>query len=90
MNQLTTKRNECTAISPAKARTYDPSLSRDWDELNRHSAGYLGGEPGHDMERRLDELHGHLQQHRHAEAAGADARDGQPAIAWMRITEQTN
>lgn len=42
------------------------------------SAGYLGGEPGHDMERRLDELHRHLQQQRHAEAARADARDGQP------------
>lgn len=30
------------------------------------------------MERRLDELDGHLQQQRHAQAAGADARDGQP------------
>jgi len=49
------------------------------DEGIEISAGYLGGEPGHDMERRLDELHGHLQQQRHAEAARADARDGQPA-----------
>jgi hypothetical protein len=48
-------------------------------------AGDLGGKPGHDMERRLDELHGHLQQHRHAEAAGADARDGQPGC-----TDQTD
>lgn len=30
------------------------------------------------MERRLDELHRHLQQQRHAQAAGADARDRQP------------
>ena len=42
-------------------------------------AGYLGGEPGHDVQRRLDELHRRLQHHRHAEAARADARDGQPA-----------
>ena len=31
------------------------------------------------MQRRLDELHRRLQHHRHAEAARADARDGQPA-----------
>lgn len=30
------------------------------------------------MERRLDELHRHLQQHGHAQAARADARDRQP------------
>lgn len=41
-------------------------------------AGYLGGEPGHDVQRRLDELHRRLQHQRHAEAAWADARDGQP------------
>jgi hypothetical protein len=49
------------------------------DGEDQHSAGYLGGEPSHDMERRLDELDGHLQQQRDAQAAGADARDGQPA-----------
>lgn len=43
-------------------------------------AGDLGGEPGHDVQRRLDELHRRLQQQRHAQAARADARDGQPAI----------
>uniref|UniRef100_K3ZAG0 Uncharacterized protein n=1 Tax=Setaria italica TaxID=4555 RepID=K3ZAG0_SETIT len=42
-------------------------------------AGDLGGEPGHDVQRRLDELHRRLQQQRHAQAARADARDGQPA-----------
>lgn len=42
-------------------------------------AGNLGGEPGHDVQRRLDELHRRLQHQRHAEAARADARDGQPA-----------
>lgn len=46
--------------------------------LDEGSAGYLGGEPRHDVERRLDELHRRLQQQRHAQAAGADARDGQP------------
>lgn len=58
--------------------------------MGTRSAGYLGGEPGHDMERRLDELHGHLQQHRHAEAAGADARDGQPAGAGSATTKLVN
>ena len=37
------------------------------------------------MERRLDELHRHLQQHGHAQAARADARDRQPAphVHWV-------
>jgi len=47
-------------------------------EERNGSAGYLGGEPRHDMERRLDELHRRLQQQRDAQAARADARDGQP------------
>lgn len=45
------------------------------------------------MERRLDELHGRLQQQRDAEAARADAGDGQPAarITYVRPagTERT-
>lgn len=40
--------------------------------------GDLRGEPLHDMERGLDELNGHLHQHRHAQTARADARQQQP------------
>ena len=56
------------------------------EEEPNQSTGYLGGEPRHDMERRLDELHRRLQQQRHAQAAGADARDRQPTRTNGSIT----
>jgi hypothetical protein len=40
------------------------------------------------MERRLDELHGRLQQQRDAEAARADAGDGQPVARITYISDQ--
>ncbi|CAL9085601.1 unnamed protein product, partial [Musa textilis] len=43
-------------------------------------AGDLGGEPPHDMERRLDELDGEFHQDSHAQAAGADARQQSWAV----------
>jgi hypothetical protein len=60
-----------------------PCAAPCWLSLTNHPptaclAGYLGCEPGDDVQRRLDELHRRLQHHRHAEAARADARYGQP------------
>lgn len=48
-------------------------------EITRVSTGDLGGEPLHDQNRSLDQGQSELDRHRDAEAAGADAGQGQPA-----------